>query len=328
MVPVFGMLKLAVQQALVRQQAARVPEPSGAMDSDAQVADYDHADRSKLALTYRGILWLVERLGQVWDGADALDVCCGPGHFTVALARVFPFQRVVGVDLSEGMLAAARRRAARAGVADRVAFVRADALELERTFQPAGFRLITCNNALHHLPDLAAVERLLGQLERVAHPGGYIVVTDLVRLKTEGLNERYVALLAGDYGERGLEQLRADFLASMQAAWTPEELAGVVPRAGKHVWEHGVTRFLPTMQFLVARPRDVAAGADAEGNNESEATVGAGSARGGVPGATPSAAPPAPAVRRLLTPPDKLFCVSRVDWLFFRLSLAWARRVL
>ncbi len=41
----------------------------------------------------------------------AIDLCCGPGHFTLFLAKYLGYDEVIGVDLSNRMLAAARRNA-------------------------------------------------------------------------------------------------------------------------------------------------------------------------------------------------------------------------
>ncbi len=55
------------------------------------------------------------------DGDTVVDVGCGPGFFTVPMARlVGPLGRVVAVDIQEQMLEKARQRAERAGLADRI----------------------------------------------------------------------------------------------------------------------------------------------------------------------------------------------------------------
>ena len=58
--------------------------------------------------------------GLVQPGETALDIGCGMGYFSIPLARlVGPEGKVICVDLQEQMLAGVRRRAERAGVADR-----------------------------------------------------------------------------------------------------------------------------------------------------------------------------------------------------------------
>ncbi|MBI5474238.1 MAG: class I SAM-dependent methyltransferase [Ignavibacteriae bacterium] len=62
--------------------------------------------------------------GLVRRGARVLDVGCGMGYFTIPLARMVGEQGAVfAVDLQKEMLAAVRRRAARAGVLSRVRMV-------------------------------------------------------------------------------------------------------------------------------------------------------------------------------------------------------------
>ncbi len=248
------LLKLAVRQSIGPQRAPRVPEPSAAMEQQQQVRDYDRAGESKLALSYQAVLWFLSRLPADWHNGRALDVCCGPGHFTCALAKHFPMREVVGMDLSAPMLQAAERRVCTEGLNDRVHLIRANALEIDRLFRPHSFRLITSNNALHHFENLRQIRALLCAFEQLVQPGGWIVLSDLVRLRTPELNDRYVDVLAGDYPQQGLGQLMADFRASMHAAWLPEELAETLPAGGSHRWEIIVPRFLPTIQLIVARP--------------------------------------------------------------------------
>ena len=70
--------------------------------------------------------WAMERLGLA-SGERVLDIGCGLGRTSRALAgAVGPEGHVVGLDISEGMLRAARDHAARAGVTN-VEFVHGDA---------------------------------------------------------------------------------------------------------------------------------------------------------------------------------------------------------
>ncbi len=76
-------------------------------------------------------------------GAQVLDVGCGTGHTAVEIARRVDPGQVVGVDISLTMLAAARARAAEAGVGN-VAFEEADVQTSplgEATFDVAFSRL-------------------------------------------------------------------------------------------------------------------------------------------------------------------------------------------
>jgi SAM-dependent methyltransferase len=97
-------------------------------------------------------------------GERALDVCAGTGG--VARELTERGARVVGADLSAGML---RRARARGGLA----LVRMDAREL--AFGDRSFPLVTCCMALHEMSEPER-ERALAEIARVA--SGRVVVAD------------------------------------------------------------------------------------------------------------------------------------------------------
>jgi SAM-dependent methyltransferase len=98
------------------------------------------------------------------EGVDALDIACGQGLATRALARNGA-RRVVGVDSSRAMLEIARRHHE---PGDRVAYRHDDARMLA-TCDGASFDLVTCQLGLMDIPDLAATLHAVG---RVLRPGG------------------------------------------------------------------------------------------------------------------------------------------------------------
>ena len=71
MATTFRPLKLALAQSIGPQRAPRVPEPSATMEAGAQVADYDRAGESKLALSYQAVLWYIARLPADWHSGAA-----------------------------------------------------------------------------------------------------------------------------------------------------------------------------------------------------------------------------------------------------------------
>jgi SAM-dependent methyltransferase len=129
---------------------------------------------------YRGDLakeWLVAlpdvQARLTAGGARVLDLGCGEGWSSVALAEAFPDIRVDGVDLDEPSLVEARRAALRAGVADRVTFTAADARAAGGTTD--GYDLICVFEALHDMADPVSV--LAAAKERLA-PGGAVLIAD------------------------------------------------------------------------------------------------------------------------------------------------------
>ena len=88
----------------------------------------------KLAPALAGVPELHAVLGR--PGARILDVGCGGGWSTIALARAYPDATVVGVDIDAPSIEAARTAADSAG-SDRPGRVRAD-----RGRDPAGVRAV------------------------------------------------------------------------------------------------------------------------------------------------------------------------------------------
>lgn len=108
----------------------------------------------------------------------ALDVCCGTG---AAMRHLRPLcrERVVGVDMSRGMLDEARRRLEDAPGDARVELVRGDALALpyEREFDA-----VTSVGAFGHiLPE--DEDRFVGGVARALRPGGRFVFATSTRPK-------------------------------------------------------------------------------------------------------------------------------------------------
>ena len=61
------------------------------------------------------------------EGRSVIDIGCGPGHYSIALARAGA-KKVLGLDFAAGMLKIARERAQAYGVAERCAFELGDFL--------------------------------------------------------------------------------------------------------------------------------------------------------------------------------------------------------
>ena len=113
----------------------------------------------------------VERLG-LRPGARVLDVCCGSGASALpAAAIVGPQGSVLGIDLSEGLLALARKKAVARGLAN-AEFRKGDALELP--VEPGTFDAVVCVFGVFFVPDRQALMR---ELWRMVRPGGTLAVT-------------------------------------------------------------------------------------------------------------------------------------------------------
>jgi SAM-dependent methyltransferase len=127
-------------------------------------------------------------------GDGVLDVGCGTGNFTRDFAtRVGPDGLVVGLDVSQTMLARAVRDTDAAGF-DQVAYVRADAADAP--FQDASFDAVCCFAALNLFADPFAA---LDSFTRVLTPGGRLAIFTSVRGRSVPLRtaERLIQAQSG-----------------------------------------------------------------------------------------------------------------------------------
>lgn len=112
---------------------------------------------------------LLERVQPVMD-ETLLDLACGPAHTALFFA---PYVHgVIGLDVSEAMLAAARLGARGRDIAN-AAWACGDAHRLP--FHDRAFDLVTCRAAAHHFGDVGLA---LAEAARVLKRGGRLGVVD------------------------------------------------------------------------------------------------------------------------------------------------------
>jgi SAM-dependent methyltransferase len=104
------------------------------------------------------------------QGGSVADVGCGHGASTVLMARAFPRSRFTGFDYYDDSIETASERAAKAGVAERVEFVKASAA----SYPGSGFDLVTMFDCLHDMGDPAGAARHVRQ--SLAPDGTWMIV--------------------------------------------------------------------------------------------------------------------------------------------------------
>jgi demethylmenaquinone methyltransferase / 2-methoxy-6-polyprenyl-1,4-benzoquinol methylase len=162
-------------------------------------------------------------------GDRALDVACGTGKLTVALAElVGPFGRAVGVDLAPAMIELAR---ASQPPLVQLEFLVGNALALP--FEARTFDAVTIGFGMRNLADYEAGFRELG---RVVRPGGRVVCLELSvpwprwwgRL-FHGSFRRVAPVLGAVFGHRDAYRYLP---TSLDGFPDPVHLAGTMERAG------------------------------------------------------------------------------------------------
>ena len=123
----------------------------------------------------RGLIHKPEKLlaPYVQEGMTAMDVGCGMGFFSIGMARlVGDGGHVISVDIQQKMLDVLKKRAAKAGVLNRIRLHRSAPGRID---VEAGVDFILCFWMVHEVPDTAAFFR---DLRRHVNPNGRLLIVE------------------------------------------------------------------------------------------------------------------------------------------------------
>jgi ubiquinone/menaquinone biosynthesis C-methylase UbiE len=101
-----------------------------------------------------------------------LDIGCGSGMQTVELARICPDCHITAVDIHQPYLDDLARRAASAGVGDRITTVRASMDDLP--FEDGSFDVLWAESSIF----IVGFEEGLQSWKRLLRPGGYLCLSE------------------------------------------------------------------------------------------------------------------------------------------------------
>jgi ubiquinone/menaquinone biosynthesis methyltransferase len=123
---------------------------------------------------WRDASWKRELVAQLppQDAPLCLDLACGTGDIAFLLAGKYPGGQIIGIDITERMLAFARRRNAWPNVE----FRNRDMGSL--TMESSSVDIVTGGYALRNAPDL---DTTLVEINRVLRPGGIAAFLDFSR---------------------------------------------------------------------------------------------------------------------------------------------------
>jgi SAM-dependent methyltransferase len=117
---------------------------------------------------------VADEVAAAHPGGRVLEVGSGPGRLAVRLAREAPGMTLTGVDISDAMVERAARRAAEAGLSERVRFEVGDVAALP--LSDGRFDGVVSTLSLHHWSDPVSG---LAEIHRVLKPGGEARIYDL-----------------------------------------------------------------------------------------------------------------------------------------------------
>jgi 2-polyprenyl-6-hydroxyphenyl methylase/3-demethylubiquinone-9 3-methyltransferase len=158
----------------------------------------------------------IERMAEGLDGKRVVDIGCGGGILTEAIAA--RGGETLGIDLGDKALGVARLHKLESGTTADYRLVSAEALAAE---MPGAFDVVTCMEMLEHVPDPAAIVAACASLVR---PGGVVVVSTINR----NLKSYALAVVAAEYLLRLLPKGTHDYAKFL----TPAEIAASARRSG------------------------------------------------------------------------------------------------
>ena len=103
-----------------------------------------------------------------------LDIATGTGDFAILSAEMLHPQRLVGADISEGMMEIGRQKVAQKGFQDIISFAKEDCLSL--SYPDETFDAVTAAFGIRNFADL---DKGLCEMCRVLKTGGHLSIVEL-----------------------------------------------------------------------------------------------------------------------------------------------------
>lgn len=105
---------------------------------------------------------------------NILDIATGTGDFAILANKKLKTDKVIGCDISEGMMNIGREKVQKLGLADKITFQNEDCSQM--SFSDNQFDAVISAFALRNFQNL---DQCLVEMHRVLAPGGHLSVVDL-----------------------------------------------------------------------------------------------------------------------------------------------------
>lgn len=161
-----------------------------------------------------------------------LDIATGTGDFAIQAVRMLHPQKLIGADISEGMMNVGRRKAQTLGLADTISFSKEDCMEL--SFGDDTFDAVTAAFGIRNFQNL---DRGLREMHRVLKPGGHLCIVELttpVSFPMKQLFKIYSHTVLPVYGRliSGDMTAYSYLTATIEAFPQGERMVGILKKAG------------------------------------------------------------------------------------------------
>jgi 2-polyprenyl-6-hydroxyphenyl methylase/3-demethylubiquinone-9 3-methyltransferase len=160
----------------------------------------------------------------VLSGKEVLDIGCGGGIFSEAMARAGA--RVTGIDRASSALSAARAHMKASGLSIRYRQSTAEALA---ELMPGRFDVIVCMELLEHVPDPRSI---LAACSRLAKQGGDVFFSTINRTWISGLLVIFMAERILNVVKKGTHQYRKLIQPAELAGWAKDAGFSVAGSSG------------------------------------------------------------------------------------------------
>lgn len=169
---------------------------------------------------------------QPFSPRHILDIATGTGDFAILAARMLTPEKLIGADISEGMMDIGRQKVKRARLAQIISFEKEDCLQL--SYPENSFDAVTAAFGIRNFPDL---DRGLKEIFRVLKPGGHLSIVELtspVAFPMKQLFKVYSHTVLPIYGRLVSRDDSAYryLTATIEAFPQGEQMVGIFKKAG------------------------------------------------------------------------------------------------
>ena len=178
--------------------------------------------------------WRRKAIGQLepFSPKTVLDIATGTGDFAILAAQMLKPERLIGADISEGMMQIGRQKMVEAGLAGVISFEREDCLSL--SYGDETFDAVTAAFGIRNFADL---DRGLSEMCRVLKKGGHLSIVELttpVSFPMKHLFGIYSHTVLPLYGRlvSGDTSAYTYLTRTIEAFPQGEQMAGILRKAG------------------------------------------------------------------------------------------------